>query len=317
MARKKIRIVFMGTPQFAVTILEALVNNDYNVIGVITESDKPSGRRKEVIFPPVKHLALDKGLKVFQPETNQDLQGIIYKLQPDIVIVAAYGRILKKEILDLPQYGCLNIHPSLLPALRGPSPVQTAILQGLKITGVTIMKMDEGMDTGPIISREEIDIADDDTSSILFRKTARLGADLLLRILPKYIGGDLRPVDQGKKGVSYTKIIRKEDGHIDFKKSADEEERKFRAFDIWPGVFAFWNKKRVKFLDIKAYRAKESGKFHKLRPGEVFLDKERQLCIAFKKGYWVVKELQLEGRKKMEAEKFLNGYSEIIGDILK
>ncbi len=317
--KKEIRVIFMGTPSFSIPFLGGLISNGYNIVGVVTEPDKIQGRRGGVVFSPLKQSAIDKGLDIFQPDSDKELYEVCSKLKPDIIIVAAYGRIIKKKVLELPKHGCVNIHPSLLPALRGPSPVQTAILQGLKKTGVTIMKMDEGMDTGPIISCEELNIEKDETSSSLFEKTRNLGSALLVRVLPPYINGDLKAIEQGKKGVSYTKIIKKEDGKINFKKSAKEEERKIRAYDIWPGVYAFLDpslprigKKRLKILSVEL----EDKPFGKKKPGEVFFTEHNNFCVAFKKDYWIIRRLQLEGKKDMGADEFLNGYKNIIGSIL-
>jgi len=323
----------MGTPEFSAKILSGLLDDGYNIIGVITEPDKPMGRKMEVQPTPVKSFALSVGLKVFQPEKKINVTEVIKDLNPDLVIVAAYGKIITKETLDIPKYGCINFHGSLLPELRGASPIQSAILQGLDKTGVTIMKMDEEMDTGPILTQVEIELDKKETTTTLRAKMLEHGLPLLLNTITGYIDGEIEPKEQVGKA-TYTKMIKKEDGKIDFGKNAEEEERKLRAFNEWPGVFGFWDSKRIKFIEVDSnfqfsifqaspdraerdnFQSISNDQFSSMKPGEIFLGDNNLLCIKFKDGIWVVKKLQIEGGKAMSAKDFLNGNKDFVGSIL-
>lgn len=303
----------MGTPEFSAKIFEGLIADGYNIVGVITEPDKPFGRKKEITPPPVKLTADKLGIPVFQPEKKDAIPEILLKTNPDLAVVAAYGKIITKESLEVPRYGCINFHGSIVPKLRGASPIQTAILQGMKKTGVTIMKMDEGMDTGPVLSQVEIEIDEGETTSSLREKMLGSGLPLLLDTIGKYVDGTIEPKSQEGEA-SYTSIIKKEDGHIDFNKTAIEEERKLRAFDEWPGVYAFWGDKRIKILGVEvAFDTKSSD----YKNGQVFLDENKNLCLKFEDGHWIIKSLQLEGKKEMSSKDFLNGNRDIIGNILQ
>lgn len=324
----------MGTPQFSADILEGLINDGYNIIGVITEPDKPIGRKMEIIPTPVKALAEEYNIPVFQSANKEELKILSQELSFDLGIVAAYGKILPKEILEAPKYGCINFHGSLLPKLRGASPIQSAILQGLDKTGVTIMKMDEGMDTGPILTQVEIELDKSETATTLRAKMLEFGLPLLLNTIPKYVDGEIKPSAQGGQA-TYTKIIEKEDGKIDFTKSAEEEERKLRAYNEWPGVYSFWGERRIKFIEVEEnfqfpifpstssgllrgnFQSISNEQFLNKKPGEVFLGDNNSLCVKFKDGIWIVKRLQMEGKNVMSAKDFLNGNREIIGQILK
>ena len=313
MDKKEPKLVFMGTPEVSAKILEGLFNDGYNIIGVISESDKPVGRKQELFPTPVKRFAQDKGLKVFQPKDKEELKAISYKLKADLVVVAAYGKILPKEVLDVPKHGCINFHASLLPALRGASPVQTAILQGLNVTGVTIMIMDDKMDTGPTLSQVEVKIDKNETTTTLLEKMLNAGLPLLLKTIPGYIDGTVKPTNQKNDKATYCQMIKKEDGKIDFSKPAEEEERKLRAYNIWPGVYCFWGEKRLKFMGgstslVEAEPPQSNG--------EVFLDDKNNLCIKFAEGCWIVNTLQLEGEKAISAKDFLNGHKDIVGSVL-
>jgi len=313
MDKKKINVIFMGTPEISAKILEGIFNDGYNIIGVISEPDKPVGRKQELLPTPVKKFAQEKGLDVYQPKDKNDLQATTYKLQADLIIVAAYGKILPKEVLDVPKHGCINFHASILPALRGASPVQTAILQGLDKTGVTIMIMDEGMDTGPILLQVEVKIDKTETTTTLLEKMLNNGLPLLLKTIPEYIDGVVKPTNQKNDKATYCQMIKKEDGKIDFSKPAEEEERKLRAYNIWPGVYCFWGEKRLKFMGgstslVEAEPPQSNG--------EVFLDDKNNLCIKFAEGCWIVNTLQLEGEKAISAKDFLNGHKDIVGSVL-
>jgi len=285
MENNKIRIIFIGTPEFGAIILEELVKNNYQPVLVITNPDKPVGRKQVLTPPPVKLAAQKYKISIEQPEKIKNSKIKIQNLEPDLIITAAYGQIIPKEILKIPKYGCLNIHPSLLPKYRGPSPIQAAILNGDKETGVTIMLMDEKMDHGPILNQRELEFSILNFQfSKLHDRLADLGAKLLLETIPDWINGKIKPQTQDEKKATYTKIIKKEDGEINWKKPAQEIERQIRAFNSWPGAFTFIQKKGKK-IRIKICQAE--------------LSKDNKL---------IIKKLQPEGKKPMSFEEFKKGY---------
>lgn len=252
--QKNTRIVFFGTPELSLPTLEALIKH-YTVVGVVTQPDKPVGRKQVLTSPPVKLLAQQHGIPVFQPrslkqnkESGQAFLAEFKALQPDVVILIAYGKIIPKEILEIPKFGFINIHVSLLPLLRGASPIQSAILHGFTTTGATVMLMDEGMDTGPTLSQREVAIDPQETSITLHDKLKTVGAELLIETLPQYLSGELQPQQQDESQATYCKLIDKTDGEIDWSASAVDIDRKIRAFTPWPGAYTFCNNKRVKLL---------------------------------------------------------------------
>ena len=287
MENNKIRIIFIGTPEFGAIILEELVKNNYQPFLVITSPDKPVGRKQILTPPPVKLVAQKYKIPIEQPERIKNYESEIRNLKPDLVICAAYGQIISEEILKIPRHGCLNVHPSLLPKYRGPSPIQTTILNGDEKTGVTIMLMDEEIDHGPILAKRELEITNP-KSKITYRelhdKLAEIGAKLLIETIPDWISGKIKPKTQDEKKTTYTKIIKKEDGKIDWKKPAQEIERQIRAFNPWPGAFTFIQKKGKK-IRIKICQAE--------------LSKDNKL---------IIKKLQPEGKKPMSFEEFKKGY---------
>lgn len=284
-----LKIIFIGTPEFGAIILEELIKNNYQPVLVITNPDKPVGRRKILTPPAVKLVSQKYKIHLEQPVRIKNLELRIRNLKPDLIICAAYGQIIPKEILGIPKYGCLNVHPSLLPKYRGASPIQAAILNGDKKTGVTIMLMDEKMDHGPILAQRELEIP---TTKITYKelhnKLAEIGAGLLIKTIPDWVNGKIKPKIQDEKMVIYTKIIKKEDGRINWKKPAQEIERQIRAFNPWPGAFTFIQKKGKK-IRIKICQA-EASKDNKL----------------------IIKKLQPEGKKPMNFEDFKKGYKENI-----
>jgi methionyl-tRNA formyltransferase len=230
-------IVFMGSPEFARTILEGLVNN-FHVVGVISQPDRPSGRGRVLTAPPVKVFAMERGLETIQPERLREPQ-VMEKLtswKPDVIIVAAFGQILRQNLLDLPPYGCINVHASFLPRWRGAAPIQASILHGDAETGVTIMKMDAGIDTGQIIEQETVKIESNDNSMTLSEKLARTGSNLLTRTLPRYLDGLISLKQQDESKATYAGMLKKEDGNLDFSQTTLELDRRVRAFYPWPGT---------------------------------------------------------------------------------
>ena len=236
------RIVFMGSPDFALPGLRALSQN-YSVVGVVTQPDRGSGRGRELKMPPVKALALELGLPVMQPEKLKQPEAMeqLRAWAPDLIVVAAFGQILKKDVLFLPRFGCINVHASLLPRWRGAAPINAAILAGDAETGVTIMQMDVGLDTGPMLAKRAIRLTPTDTAGSVFQSLATLGADLLIETLPGYLSGEITPQPQPEEGATYAPMLKKEEGRLDFTHAADELERRVRAFNPWPGAYMEWD----------------------------------------------------------------------------
>lgn len=306
--------IFFGTPKFAETILKGLLKNGHKPACVVTAPDKPVGRKQEITPPPVKVLAEKEGVPVLQPNKfDENVKKELKKNKPDLFIVAAYGKILSKDILDIPKHGSLNVHPSLLPKYRGPSPIHYAILEGDTVTGTTIMLMDEKMDHGPILAQEKLKIDQTDTTATLTDKLADHGISVLSKIIDPYISGAITPKEQDHTDASYTHIIEKSDGHINWNNSASFIERQSRALTPWPGVFTYWNDKRMKITSVNI--AKDVGGI--VKPGEVIRHNNETLAIGTKQGIVIPGKLQIEGKKEQDAEKFLDGYPDIIGSILK
>jgi len=306
----KIKVIFMGTPEFSVPILNSLIEN-YNVVAVVTQPDKKAGRKQEIVPSPIKKVALANKIEILQPESvtgNSEFIRSITKLKTDLIIVAAYGFILPQAILDIPTYGVINVHASLLPKLRGASPLQAAIMNGDDKTGVTIMLVNQKMDEGDILSQAQADINIDETFSSLHDKLSILGTHLLIDTLPKYLNKEIKPQKQDDAQATYCQLITKEDGKIDWHKSAQEIERQIRALNPWPGAWTMWGDKKLKIISADISEAKNVKKV-----GQVGNDLE----VRCGKGSLKLKELQLEGKKVMKAKEFLNGYKNIIGQILK
>jgi methionyl-tRNA formyltransferase len=306
------KIVFMGTPDFAVNGLEALLNAGHEITGVFTQPDKPQGRKMVLTPPPVKVFAENNGLKVFQPTTvrTDEAFQLLKSLEPDLIAVVAYGKIIPENILNLPKYGCVNVHASLLPRHRGASPIQTSILVGDKVTGVTTQQMDVGIDTGDILMAEECDILPTDNFETLHDKLAVMGAKLLVDTVEGLEKGAILPQKQSEDGVTHCSIITKEMGLVDFNKTACEIDCLIRAFTPWPSAYFFMNGKRVKV--ISATLGDKTSK----AAGTV-IDTKNALVVACGEGTSLVfNELQPEGKGKMTAKALLNGYPLEIGTVL-
>ena len=298
-------IVFMGTPDFAAGILKAILDSGYTVTGVVTQPDRPKGRKKELCPCPVKELAVSHGLRVFQPRRvrNEEAVAEIADMKPDLIVVAAFGQILPKELLELPPLGCVNVHASLLPAYRGAAPIQQAIIDGCEKTGVTIMQMDVGLDTGDIISVRECPIAPDETGGSLFDKLAVIGAELLVDTLPDIESGKAVRVPQPEEGVSYVKMFKKEDGRIDWTESAESICRKVRGFDPWPSAFTTLDGKNFRIFKAHVENMGAEGE-----AGTILTDREGRMLIQTGSGYVCPDEVQIEGKKRMKTSDFLRGY---------
>ncbi len=322
-----LRIIYMGTPQFAVPALETLIagskpglllQEGYEIVTVITRPDKPSGRGKEIVYSPVKQLALLHGIPVWQPGSLKRQENIemLAAYRADLYIVAAFGQILPQAVLDLPRYGTLNIHASLLPKYRGVSPISESILQGDEETGVTIMLIDAGVDTGPILLQRTISIAEVDTTGSLTIKLAALGASTLVEALPLWVQGKITPQPQNEQFASHTRMIHKEDGKIDWNRPADVLARTVRAFTPWPGAFTHWDDRLLKIISACAVEADNSSED---RAGTVGLRKDhglQTLSVITGKGLLIIEKLQLEGKKVMSSDEFLRGHSHIVGATL-
>ncbi len=310
--KKRLRLIFMGTPQFAVPILEALIKSGEEILAVVTQPDKPAGRGKKLTPPPVKVLAEKHGLPVLQPSKIKD-PAFLAKLKeasPDVIVVAAYGKILPKEVLEIPKFGCINVHASLLPKFRGAAPINWAIIAGEKETGVTIMQMDEGMDTGDILLMEKIPIEEGETAGTLHDKLSSLGAKLIVKALNLLKEGKLTPRKQPEEGVSYAPMLKKEDGLLDFSRPATELANLIRGLDPWPTAYAYFRGKLIKFFHPRAEKGPSQGE-----PGEILgLDEEGFLLIGTGEGVLGVKEVQLEGKKRISAEEFVRGYRPAPGE---
>ena len=308
----KLRLIFMGTPRFAVPILEALLQSEDEVLAVVTQPDKPAGRGKKLTPPPVKQLAQRHGLLVFQPEKIKEPSFLeeLKALHPDVIVVAAYGKILPKEVLEIPKFGCINVHASLLPKFRGAAPINWAIISGEKETGVTIMQMDEGMDTGDILLQEKIDIAPEETAGTLHDKLSLLGARLIVEALKLLKEGRLAPRKQPEEGVSYAPVLKKEDGFLDFSRSAEELSRLIRGLDPWPTAYT-----RFRGKLLKLFRPKVLDQVSSAPPGTI-VDLKEGLIIATGKGLLKIEEVQPEGKRRMKAEDFIRGWRPEVGEKL-
>jgi len=310
------RIVFMGTPEFSVPPLEYLIKSEYQVVGVYTQPDKPTGRGRTLEQLPVKRVALQHGLELFQPVKlrNPDEVARLAALKPDLILVAAFGQILPQSVLDIPKFGCLNIHPSLLPEYRGATPIPAAILVGDKETGVTIMLMDAGMDTGPIISQIIVGIEPDDTTESLTTRLAQAGVRLLGEALPLWFEGSLKPQPQDGSKATYTKPVTKDDGTIDWQMSAVEISRRIRAFHPWPGCYTWWQGKLLKVLEAVALHKEGS-----LTPGKVVdLASGQPAVVGVETGDGILGllRIQLEGKRALTASEFLLGQRAFVGSTL-
>jgi len=314
----KLKIIFMGTPEFAEKIMSALVREKYNIISVYTQPDKKVGRKQLLKKSPVKITAEKNSIPVFTP-TRLDPEAVskMTALKPDLIIVAAYGKILPKAVLDLPEFGAINVHASLLPKYRGASPIQNAILNGETKTGATIMLMDAGIDTGDILSQRAIRIEKNETSLELSEKLAGVSADLLLETLPLWLEKKIAPQKQDDSGASLCRMIKREDGKIDWKDSAENIYNRFRAFYPWPGVFSAWERDG-KTLRLKLNKINISGENQKKTngPGTV-LEIGEKIAIATYRGFVILEAVQLEGKPETKIENFINGYTDFIGSVLK
>lgn len=304
------KIVFMGTPDFSSNILEALINNNYDIVGVVTKADKPVGRKKEIIFNPVKKVALANNIKILQPVNIKEEYQDILDLNPDLIITCAYGQIVSKEVLDFPKYGCINIHASLLPKYRGGAPIHYAIINGEKETGVTIMKMVTKMDAGDIITQKSLKILETDTTETLFDKLSELGKDLILKTIDPYINNEIISKPQDESLVTYAFNIKKEDEFINFNRDIKEVYNHIRGLISWPVGYGIIEDIKIKFHKV-SYKLANNTK-----PGLVYGIENGFLKIGTIDGYILVEKLQVAGKQVVLADAFYNGYkSKVEGKI--
>ena len=308
------RIVFMGTPDFSVPTLEALLKGGHEVIGVVTQPDRPKGRGKAVLMTPVKEKALEYGIPVYQPvkAREESFVELLRSLKPDAMVVIAFGQILPKAILDIPKYGCINIHASLLPKYRGAAPLQWVVLEGEKETGITTMMMDVGMDTGDMLEKLVVPVDKKETYGSIHDKLSVLGGELILSTLEKLENGTLERTPQPEDEATYTKKITKVMGDIDWTEDAAVIERYIRGLNPWPSAYTSWNGKTLKIWDADVLEQEYSGE-----PGEIIKVEKDGVLVKTGKDILVLREVQLEGKKRMEIQAFLRGYQLSHGTILK
>ena len=298
---KDLKVVFMGTPEFCVPILDTLIKN-YNVIAVVTQPDKEVGRKKQIVYSPIKNKALEYGIKILQPiKIKEEYQEII-DLKPDIIITCAYGQIIPEIILNNPKYGCINVHASLLPKLRGGAPIHKAIINGYDKTGITIMYMDKGMDTGDMISKQEVEIEDNDTAETLHDKLQEASVPLLLNTLPDIINGTNKREKQDNNEATYAYNVSREEEHVDFNKTSKEIYNQIRGLNSWPGAYSVLDD-----INIKLWLSKIGNNKYNEKPGTIVSLDKNGMEVVTKDGSILITELQVPGKKKMNIKDFING----------
>ncbi len=314
MSTHKSSIIFMGTPEFSVPTLEALISSDdFLVRAVVTQEDKPVGRTQTLQAPAVKICAEKYNIQVLQPKKIKEISEELEKLAPDLIVVLAYGQIIPQNILDIPKFGCLNIHASLLPKYRGAACLQAAILNGDQETGLTIMKMEAGLDTGPILKQFSLPLTGQENIEELHDQAAAMSGKIIVQVLKDYLAVKLIAKVQDDNLSSYVKTIKKEDGRLDFKKSAIELERQIRAFHPWPGSFALTEDNKMLKIGTVAHEIFSTNEH---RTGELFLENQN-LMLATANGALQIESLQLAGGKLMKAKEFIAGHQNFIGKMLK
>jgi len=307
------QVVFMGTPDFAVPALQALLRNNYAIAAVVTQPDKPGGRGKKLRPSPVKVAALAAGLAVYQPAKvrEPDFIKVLRELNPDIIVVAAFGQILPAEILELPQYGCINVHASLLPAYRGAAPIHRAIINGEQQTGVTIMQMDTGLDTGDMLLQGQVQIGLDDTVELVHDRLAELGGDLLLQALELIDSGQALPVPQEDNLSCYAAMLNREDELISWEREAWAIKNQVRGLNSWPGARTLLEDKLLKIWQVSVVEDYPAGS---AKPGQVLeASTDRGILVQTGAGVLSINELQLQGKKQMQAAEFLRGHTLVVG----
>ena len=304
----------MGTPDFAVGTLEEIIRAGHKVVLVVTQPDKPKGRGKAMQYTPVKECALAHGIEVFQPVKVKEPENIevLRKYEPDIIIVAAFGQIVPKSILDMPKYGCVNVHASLLPQYRGAAPIQWAVINGDEVTGVTIMRMNEGIDTGDMIAKKTVRLAEDETGGSLFDKLAQVGAQLCVETMEMIEAGKVEYIPQNNEEATHTSMIRKELGLIDWNRPAVDIERLIRGLNPWPSAYT-----QLSGKTFKIWKARVVSDENTYEPGCICRIDKEGMYVQTGEGILLLTEVQMEGKKRMEASAFLRGYQVEEGSFFK
>ena len=301
------RVIFMGTPDFAVGTLQALLQSEHEVVAVVTQPDKPKGRGKAMQFTPVKEVAAEAGIPVLQPKKVRE-EAVVEELRsyhPDVIVVVAFGQLIPKSILEMPKYGCVNVHASLLPKYRGAAPIQWAVIDGEEKSGVTTMQMDEGLDTGDMLLTEEVTLDPEETGGSLFDKLSQVGAQLLLKTLDALENAAVTPQKQpAESTTAYADMLNKKMGEIDWSQSAVQIERLVRGLNPWPSAYTHLAGKTLKIWKAAVRPSREQKK----EPGSVILEDKKHFGIQTGDGVLEILELQLEGKKRMTADAFLRGY---------
>ncbi len=308
----KIKIIFIGTAEFGLSAFKSLTEDEnFEIILAISQPDRPTGRKQIITSPPIKIAAEKKNITVLQPEHIIDIKEKISLLKPDLIIVAAYAQLIPEEILNLPKYGCLNLHASLLPKYRGAAIIQAAILNGDEQTGLSIIKMDKGLDTGPILAQISIDISNKDTAGTLYDKLSEISSDFLIKTIKKYLAGNITPEIQNSSQSSYIKALTKSDGLINWAKPALYLEKFIRAMNPWPVAWAWWDGKQIKIFSSQS----QPIEINSYKPGKTF-KYNNGLAVQCGRDALIIKSLQLEGKNILTSEEFLRGHKEFIGNIL-
>ena len=307
------RVIFMGTPDFAVGTLEAIITAGHEVVGVVTQPDKRQGRSSELRMSPVKECAIKHNIDVYQPVKVRDPEfvEILRGMEPEVIVVVAFGQIIPKSVLEMPKYGCVNVHASLLPKYRGAAPIQWAVINGDEVTGVTTMLMDEGIDTGDILMVREYKVEPKETGGSLFDKLENIGAELLVETLDGLKSGSITPIPQGENFTHVGKL-EKTTGVIDFNKPAVEIERLIRGLNPWPSAYTSFNGKTLKIWDADI----DDCDCSMYAPGTIYKVDKKNIYVSTAKGGLVLNEIQLEGKKRMDTEAFLRGCQVETGVVL-
>jgi methionyl-tRNA formyltransferase len=311
-----LKIIFMGTPDFAVAALDALCRDGQNVILAVTQPDRQKGRGRKVIQTPVKVCAEKWNVPVFQPDRIREPEAIekIRSLAPDLIVVAAFGQILPQELLDIPRLGCINIHASLLPKLRGAAPIQWSVINGDSESGITLMQMNAGLDTGDILFQESVPIEKNETGESLYEKLAQLGGEMIVRYLPAIEAGEIHPVSQDDSRSSYAPMLRKEMGEIDWSLPAAQIEQRMRGMMPWPGAYTKLGGHTLKIWSAKVLPVTEVP--YGTTPGTVLYTDKKSICVAAGEGGLLLLEVQAEGKKRMPTDAFLRGTKVADGTVL-
>ena len=321
MKSSKIDIIYFGTPEISANVLKNIIKEEMNIVGVFTRPDSFYGRGKKLLESPVKQLAKTLDLTVYEPKSlrNRDIVELITKLAPDLIIVAAYGLLIPEEILTIPKYGVVNIHPSLLPKYRGPSPVATALLNGDLITGVSIMLLDKGMDSGPILATENLKITLEHNTQTLTEELFQIGSNLLVSTIPLLVSGQIVPTSQNKDNVTITKLLTKDDGNIDWEFNSEDISRQIRAFNPWPSAFTYYNSKRLIIEKAFSIVNEDINQRSNKSPGLVTQfesNGEAITGVICGDGILAITQLKLEGSSSQDITEFVRGKPSFLGSIL-